>query len=99
MNLLQKIVIELGVPYDVKTIDNEKVFYRKLPNGYEFEVSGIKSTSGKCILYVRADYPKEVVGIYENIPVFMLKDLLGYYAVKYQNLNADIMVSRECQTV
>lgn len=99
MKLVEKIVLLLGAPYVVKTIDQEEVVYRKLEKGYEFEVSGLKSLTGNCTLYVRADSPNEVVGIYENISVPALKDLLGYYAVKYQNLTSGIRVLREDQTV
>ena len=93
MKLIQKVLQELGSPYEIKVIDLEEVIYRKLNTGYDFEVSGI---SGKnCTLYVWALNPQTIVGIYENIPIESLKDVIGYYAAKYQNLIEKIQVSRE----
>lgn len=97
MTLIQKVLQELGSPYEIKVIDLEEVIYRKLNNGYDFEVSSI---SGKtCTLYVWAINPQEIVGIYENIPIDSLKDVLGYYSTKYQNLTEKILVSREDKKV
>ncbi len=95
MKLLEKICNDLGSSYSIKKIDLEDVLYRKLENGYEFEISGIKSTTGKCTLYVHSPKPHVVVGIYEELPVPQLKDLLGYYSSKYQNLSSGIRVLRE----
>ncbi len=97
MQILQNILTFLGPPYKITIIDGENVIYRKLENGVEFEVSYIRSLTGTCILYVWAASPKEIIGIYENIPVKSLKDILGYYATKYQNLTAEIRVEREDQ--
>ncbi len=97
MKLIQKVLQELGSPYEIKVIDYEEVIYRKLDNEYDFEVSGI---SGKtCTLYVWTVSPQEIVGIYDKIPIKSLKDVLGYYAVKYQNLNEKIQVLREDREV
>ncbi len=97
MKLIEKVLQELGSPYEIKVIDYEEVIYRKLNSDYDFEVSGI---SGKtCTLYVWALSPKEIVGIYDKIPIESLKDVLGYYAAKYQNLTDGIRVLREDQTV
>lgn len=97
MKLIQKVLQELGSPYEIKVIDLEEVIYRKLNEEYDFEVSGL---SGKtCTLYVWALNPQEIVGIYENIPIDLLKDVLGYYATKYQNLSEKIRVLREDRKV
>lgn len=95
MKLLQKIISDIGSPYEIRNVDMEDVIYRRLDNGYEFEVSGIYSSSGKCTLYVWGTDPKKVVGIYSGVPVRSLKDFLGYYAVRYQNLVEQIQVERE----
>lgn len=95
MSLLQKIVAELGNPYIIRNIDQESLIYRKLDTGYEFEVSGIKSISGKCILYVWSVNPRFLIGEYDNVPVAELKDILGHYAFKYRNLHEKILVERE----
>jgi hypothetical protein len=95
MKIIQKLLQELGSPYEIKVIDLEEVIYRKLNEEYDFEVSGL---SGKtCTLYVWALNPHEIVGIYVNIPIVSLKDILGYYATKYQNLTEKIRVEREDQ--
>jgi hypothetical protein len=94
MALIDNISNDLGHAYSVKTIDGGGVIYRKLAD-YEFEVSGIKSTTGKCALYVWKLSPRILVGIYERIPVANLSDILGHYAAKYQNLLDGILVERE----
>ncbi|WP_394523696.1 hypothetical protein [Lacrimispora sp. JR3] len=95
MNLVEKIASDLGSPYIATIIDFENVIYRNLGNNYEFEVSGIKSMRGKCILYVWRIAPKICVGVYENISVADLKDILGHYATQYRNLTDQIRVERE----
>ena len=95
MSLLQKIIAELGKPYTIRNIDQESVIYRELDTGYELEVSGIKSISGTCILYVWSVNPRMMIGEYDNIPVAELKDVLGHYAFKYRNLYEKILVERE----
>jgi len=95
MNLVEKIALDLGSPYIATIIDYENVIYRDLGNNYEFEVSGIKTNHGRCILYVWSIDPKICIGIYENIPVADLKDVLGYYATQYRNLTGQIRVERE----
>jgi hypothetical protein len=97
MKLIQKIVKDLGSPYEIKTIDLEDVIYRKLETGYEFEVSGI--TSKKFIVYVWSVNPSQVVGTYTDLPTEHIKDILGYIAVKYQNLSDKIQIEREDQIV
>jgi hypothetical protein len=95
----KKIVSSLGTPYIIQNLDQEPVIYRKLDNGYEFEVSGIQSASGKCRLYVWQENPRALIGIYNGIPIRDLKDVLGYYAFKYQNLSEKIQIEREDQTI
>lgn len=87
----------LGDPYSITTIDMEEVIYRDLGNGFDFEVSGIKAGSETYSLYVWKLCPhKEIVGVYHKIHgQQMLKDLLGFYAAKYQNLSDQIQVERE----
>ena len=86
----------LGDPYVVTTIDQEAVVYRNLGNGYDFEVSGAHSLNGPFTLYVWAEHPRRIVGIYSHIRGRKnLKDVLGYCAVKYQNLLAEIQIERE----
>ena len=99
MSLLQKLVSSLGNPYIVRRLDRESIIYRRLDNGYEFEISGIQWVSGKCSLYIRKENPRMLVGIYHDIPVKFLKDALGHYAFKYQNLSEKIRVEREDQTI
>lgn len=95
MNLVEKIASDLGSPYIATKIEYENVIYRDLGNNYEFEVSGIKSIRGKCILYVWQVNPKICMSIYENIAVADLKDVLGYYATQYRSLTCQIRVERE----
>lgn len=95
MKLIQEIILLLGSPYTVKKIDQEDVIYRKLDKGYEFEVSKISNKTS--VLYVWSTDPRELVGIYEKIPTEYLKDILGYYAVRYQNLTEQFQVLREDQ--
>ena len=86
----------LGEPYTVVTMDGEPVIYRAF-NGFDFEVSGINGRSNNYTLYVwRTDTHNEIIGIYNNIKgKEALKDILGYYATKYQNLLSGIQVERE----
>lgn len=99
MSLLQKLVSSLGNPYIVRRLDRESIIYRRLDNGYELEVSGIRSMSGKCCLYVWKEVLRVLTGIYSDIPVKDLKDALGHCAFKYQNLSEKIRVEREDQTI
>lgn len=86
----------LGDPYVVTTIDREEVVYRNLGNGYGFEISGVHALNGPFTLYVWTDHPRQIVGTYKHIRGRKnLKDVLGYCAVKYQNLLAEIQV--ECE--
>lgn len=93
----KKTASSLGDPYAIRKLDQESLIYRQLDNGYEFEVSGIQSASGTCILYVWKENPRILVAIYKDIPVKDLKDILGHYAFKYQNLSEKIRVEREDQ--
>lgn len=95
MSLLQKIVADLGAPYTIRKIDGEYLIHRELDTGYELEVSGILSLAGKCVLYVWAINPHIMVGMYSDIPVVDLKDILGHFAFKYRNLGVKIQVERE----
>lgn len=92
MTQIEKILQNLGEPYDIKTFDQEECIHRKLDK-YEFEVSGTHRKC--CTLYVWSNDPHVVMDIYENIPTDSLKDVLGYYACIYQNLPAQIRVARK----
>ena len=83
MKQLDKLLQSLGEPYDIQDFDGEDCIHRKFGN-YEF-----------CILYVWTVTPKEVVAIYKNIPTENLKDVLGYYASRYQNIPDQIQVERQ----
>lgn len=89
---IKELIQYLGEPYDIECFDGEDCIHRKFQN-FEFEVS--KTNQNRCILYVWTILPRRVVAIYENIPTENLKDFLGYYAVIYQNLLAQIRVERE----
>ena len=97
MTNIKKLLDDLGAPYDIQKIDGEECIHRILDTGYEFEVSGTRKSS--CTLYVWKVEPRTIVAIYQNIPVKSLKDILGYYATKYQNLTAQIQVEREDETI
>ena len=92
MKQIEKILQTLGEPYDIKAFDGEDCIHRKFSN-YEFEVSGTHRKY--CTLYVWTITPRSVVDIYENIPTDNLKDILGYYSCKYQNLLEQIRVVRK----
>ena len=98
MALINDTLSYLGQPYCIWNIDFEPVIYRSIGQ-YEFEVSGLHSKTMNCTLYVWRTSPShELVGIYSDIKTKEdLKDLLGYYAVKYQNLLSRIRVEREDQ--
>ncbi len=95
MKLVEEILKNIGQTYQLKMVDKGPAIYRKLDNGYEFEVDVISKK--KSTLYVWKEAPHVLVGIYENIPTDSLMDVLGYYAVKYQNLSDKIQVEREDQ--
>lgn len=92
MTVIEKTVKMLGEPYTIKNIDGEDCIYRKLEQ-YEFEVSGISQKFFD--LYVWTISPRKVVGIYTGISSATIKDTLGYYAFRYQNLQNQIRVERE----
>lgn len=92
MKQIEKVLQNLGDPYDIKNIDGEDCIHRKFSD-YEFEVSGAHRKY--CTLYVWSITPRTVVDIYENIPTDSLKDVLGYYSCKYQNLLDQIRVVRK----
>lgn len=92
MSYIEKLVRELGNPYNIEKFDGEDCIHRKFDN-YEFEVSGTHLKY--CTLYVWTVSPREVVAIYKNIPTEKLKDVLGYYASLYQNLPEQILVERQ----
>ncbi len=99
MALINDALSFLGPPYYIRDIDSEPVIYRLLGQ-YEFEVSGLHNKKMDCTLYVRCTSPRELIGIYSGIKTKEdLKDLLGYCAVKYQNLLSRIQVEREDQIV
>lgn len=92
MRQIDKVLQDLGDPYDIQIFDGEDCIHRKLGN-YEFEVSN--TNHKRCILYVWTVSPKAVVAIYENIPTEQLKDVLGYYACIYQKLTDQFRVVRQ----
>lgn len=92
MRQIDKLLLHLGDPYDLKDFDGESCIHRKFGN-YEFEVSG--SDRKRCVLYVWTVSPQEVIAIYENIPTESLKDVLGYYACVYQALLDQVRVERQ----
>lgn len=93
MKSMKQVLHALGEPYCIKNIDGGDVIYRCLDTGYEFEVSFRYAES--CILYVWSLDPRVLVGIYENIPLVHLKDVLGHYACVYQKLLDHIQVERQ----
>lgn len=99
MTKINKILEYLGPPYHISTIDNEPVIHRQLDK-FELEVSGLHKKSMNCTVYVWICSPhRELIGIYRGIRTKEdLKDLLGYCAVKYQNVLSRIQVEREDQT-
>lgn len=96
MRKIDEVLKYLGAPYSITTIDGEPVIYRSF-KGFDFEVSGINGRSKNYTLYVWRTIPStEVIGVYSGIQGNeALKDILGYYAVKYQNLISRIRVERE----
>lgn len=96
MKKIESILHYLGAPYSIATMDGEEVIYRSFTN-FDFEVSGVNGHSNNFTLYVwdTASAPT-IIGIYSNIKgKEKLKDILGFYAVKYQNLISEIRVERE----
>lgn len=93
MKVIDQMLKLLGEPYSIREIDGGKVIYRRLDTGYEFEVSF--RYAGSCILYVWSLDPRILVGIYEDIPLDHLKDVLGHYACVYQRLLDQIQVERQ----
>lgn len=96
MDKISEILAYLGEPYQITTIDKEPVIHRSLKN-FEFEISGLHKHPMNCTLYVWMSSPhRELLGIYSSIQTKeALKDILGYCAVKYQNLLSQIRVERE----
>lgn len=95
MALIDETLNFLGAPYCIRNIDLEPVIYRSLAQ-YEFEVSGLHCKKMDCTLYVWRTSPRELAGIYSGIKSKEdLKDLLGYCAVRCQNLLSRIQVERE----
>lgn len=97
MKNIEKVRQYLGEPYTITMIDGEEVIYRDLGNGFDFEVSGVRTGSETYSLYVWETIPhKEIVGVYHKIHGAQeLKDVLGYCAFRYQNLREKILVERE----
>lgn len=98
MNKINEILNYLGTPYFITTRDNEPIICRTLKD-FEFEISVLHKKVLDCSLYVWMLHPhRELMGIYHNIQSKEdLRDLLGYCAVKYQNLFSRIQVEREDQ--
>ncbi len=99
MSQINEILNYLGAPYFVTTRDGEPVICRTLED-FELEISGLRKRALNCSLYVWMTHPhRELMGIYHHIQSKEdLRDLLGYCAVKYQNLFSRIQVEREDQT-
>lgn len=97
MRQIEKVLQYLGEPYSITQVDKEDVIYRDLGNGYDFEVSGVHNGSEHFSLYVWKLEPyREIVAIYHDIHgAEQLKDVLGYCAFKYQNLQEKIQIERE----
>lgn len=96
MKKIESILYYLGAPYSIIKMDGEEVIYRSFAN-FDFEISGVNGHSNNFTLYVwdTTSVPT-IVGIYSNIKgKENLKDLLGFYATKYQNLTSEIRVERE----
>lgn len=96
MKKIENVLHYLGDPYIITTIDGEDVIYRSFGN-FDFEVSGVNGHLNNFTLYVWDTTTSPVIiGIYSNIiGKEKLKDILGYYAAKYQNLISEIQVERE----
>lgn len=96
MSYINTVLDYLGEPYTLGTTDGEPVILRDLGD-YEFEISGLRSPSAPVTLYVwYTKTHRELIGIYTKIHSKEdLKDILGYYATKYQNLCEKIQVERE----
>lgn len=96
MPKIENILRYLGAPYSITEIDGEEVIYRSFTN-FDFEVSGINGRSNSFTLYVwDTTSTPTIIGTYSNIRgKENLKDVLGFYAVKYQNLISEIQVERE----
>ena len=97
MQNLEKVLKYLGQPYSANNIDHEPVAYRKLENDFELEVSEIIGKGASYSVYVWMNTPhRELMGIYHGIHgMEQLKDVLGYCAFKYGNLQEKIQVERE----
>lgn len=59
MKTLEKLVQELGEPYTITTIDNERVLYCNINQNYEIEVSGLDN---------RRKHPSIVVYVWQKSP-------------------------------
>lgn len=94
---VDKMVEYLGEPYCASVIDGERVVYRKLNEDFDFEVSGVHQGKKLYSLYVWRLRPhREIVGVYHNIHgAEVLKDFLGYCAIKYGNRLSSIQAERE----
>lgn len=97
MKEIEKVRQFLGEPYIIMNIDLEEVIYRDLGNGYDFEVSGVRAGHHTYSLYVwKLEPNREIVAIYHQIHGCQeLKDLLGYCAFIYQNLDKKIQIERQ----
>lgn len=96
MSFIDTVLAYLAEPYKIGMLDGEPVILRSFGD-YEFEISGLHSPTSSITLYVWKTKPhNELVGIYTKIHgKENLKDILGYYATKYQNLHERILVERE----
>lgn len=96
MTKIENTLRYLGAPYSIINMDGEDVIYRAFGN-FDFEVSGINDHSNSFTLYVwDTTSTPSIIGIYSGIKgKEHLKDILGYYAAKYQNLISGIRVERE----
>lgn len=81
MNNLEKLAQELGAPYTITTIDNERVLYCNINQNYEIEVSGLDNIR---------KHPSIVVYIWQKSPqIKCVETLEGLHS---KSLLADTLV-------
>lgn len=89
---LEKLCEFLGREFSIVNIDTAPSLQRILNSEYEIEIF----KAGTYNLCVWKTNPRTQVCIYNEITdPQMLKDLVGYVSVKYQNLFSQIHVERE----
>lgn len=93
--LMRKTCENLGELYTIQTMDKTPAIYRYFDNGIEFEVLSIETGVTKCSLYVWYKPQRELVGVYKNIPIAQLRDVLGHFAYIYQGLDKIVEIQRQ----